>query len=661
MSTPATASRRPYQQDDVFRSMHVMDGFLSPDASFAVYQVSETVTGKEKNDEKQVNSLWRVDLAGGEPKRLTVKGVDASSPVKTPDGKAALFVSKRDPESQCAQIFRLPLDGGEAQPLTSLEQSVSIFAVSPDGNWIAFAATEKTPEKDAAPYGSVRIDRLAYRFDPVPGYLQDARHAIYLLPATGGEAKALTEHDGIFSALVWSPDSREIAAAVTGQATQPHWPGLSELFVLNRAGEKRVLLSEAFIMSVFWTPDGRQIGYFGVPNGNISLQNQLWLIDRNGGAPNSRTSDLGLPIGGILQTNSPAFSAALRAILTPDGKHIIVPVLHGGATEIYKIALSGPESAQAIVKGPRTVRPVDVVGTTLLCVSQDCNTPSELGVVDLNTGKDRTLTKHNAAWQAEIAWPEVERLVVKSSGGAEIEGWVLKPPHAKAPYKTLLYIHGGPHAAFGYSYCEDFQELVGAGYAVAFANPRGSVGYGDAFSTAIIGRWGKLEFDDFNALLDELVARKIADPDRLGVTGLSGGGHLSAWLIGHTNRFKAAVPEQGVYNMFSFYAISDAGVALATLEMGGHPHEQSQVYWELSPVAHAHKCKTPTLLIQGENDIRCPMEQAEQLYTILKYNGCKTEFLRLKDCNHGAELIGPPPLRRTRMDAMKDWFARYIK
>jgi dipeptidyl aminopeptidase/acylaminoacyl peptidase len=132
---------------------------------------------------------------------------------------------------------------------------------------------------------------------------------------------------------------------------------------------------------------------------------------------------------------------------------------------------------------------------------------------------------------------------------------------------------------------------------VAFANPRGSTGYGDAFSKSIIGCWGKPEHKDFDAVLDELVARGIADPDSLGVTGVSGGGHLSGWLIGQTNRFKAAVPEQGVYNMFSMYGVSDAGVALIALEMDGPPHKQSKRYWELSPVAHAHKCKTPTLLI----------------------------------------------------------------
>jgi len=651
---------RAFRQDDVFRSIHVLDGRLSPDASFAVYLVSETVAGKKKEEDRQATSLWRVDLAGGQPRRLTAKGGNVSGLTKAPDGKSVLFVSARDPEGKRPQIHRLPLDGGEAEAITSLDQGVGAFALSPDGKWIAFAALEKAPDPVKLS-DHVRIDRPIYRFDAIPGYLQDVRQAIYVIPASGGEPKALTAHDGVFSALAWSPDGREIAASVIGrEANEASYAGLGEVCVVDREGGENVLLRNALTVSLFWTSDGKQIGFFGSTDGNLARQMQLWLIDRRSGAQTSRTARLGLPIAGFLQVNSPMVAAMLRLVVTADGKDVIAPVLKGGETAPYRIALSGPESAEPLLKGPRTARPLDLVGATLLLSSQDCNTPSELWAADLKTGGEHVLSRHNAEWQKQIAWPELERVVVQSGEGAQIEGWVLKPREGKPPYKTILYIHGGPHAAFGYSYNEDFQELVGAGYALAFANPRGSVGYGDAFSTAIIGRWGHPEFEDFNALLDELVRRGISDPDKLGVTGVSGGGHLSAWLIGQTNRFKAAVPEQGVYNMFSFYGVSDAGIALITLEMGGPPHEQVQRYWDLSPIAHAHKCKTPTLLIQGENDIRCPMEQAEQLYTVLRHNGCKAELLRLRNCNHGLEISGPPPLRRFRMDAMKDWFARHL-
>jgi dipeptidyl aminopeptidase/acylaminoacyl peptidase len=333
----------------------------------------------------------------------------------------------------------------------------------------------------------------------------------------------------------------------------------------------------------------------------------------------------------------------------------------GGETRIYRVALVGRENCAVIAGGERICGVFDCRGGKVLFSSQTCNTPPDLCIVDLDGGNERRLSAHNDAWQREIRWPDVERVRVKSARNVEIEGWVLKPKHVRAPYKTILYIHGGPHAGFGYSFNSDFQELVGAGYAVAFANPRGSTGYGDAFSTSILERWGELEAQDFNAFLDALIERGISHKNRLGVTGVSGGGHLSGWLIGHTHRFKAAVPEQGVYNLISMYGVSDAGSALLTLEMGGEPHELPERYWAASPLAHAHTCRTPTLLIQGENDLRCPMEQAEQMYTVLKRSGCTVELLRLKNCNHGLEIAGPPPLRRYRMNAMIDWFDRYLK
>jgi dipeptidyl aminopeptidase/acylaminoacyl peptidase len=241
----------------------------------------------------------------------------------------------------------------------------------------------------------------------------------------------------------------------------------------------------------------------------------------------------------------------------------------------------------------------------------------------------------------------------------EIEGWVVKPGESGGPCPTVLCIHGGPFGTWGYAFNEEFLALTGHGFAVAVANPRGSTGYGDGFSTVIRRIWGDLELVDLNAFIDEVVRLKLADPDRLGVTGYSGGGHLTAWLIGHSGRFKAAVPEQGVYNMTSMYGVSDAR-DLIELVMDGAPHEDPERYWLRSPIAYAHKVVTPTLLIQGEDDIRCPMEQAEQLFSLLIRHGCRAELLRLKGCNHSAQVWGDPDIRRNRMSAMIDWFERHL-
>jgi dipeptidyl aminopeptidase/acylaminoacyl peptidase len=206
----------------------------------------------------------------------------------------------------------------------------------------------------------------------------------------------------------------------------------------------------------------------------------------------------------------------------------------------------------------------------------------------------------------------------------------------------------------------DTQMLCGAGYAVLLINHRASTGYGDAFSTAIKGDWGNLDYHDLMAGVDHVVARGLADPDRLGVCGLSGGGNLTCWIVGHTDRFKAAVPMNPVTNWISFYGVSDIGVWFAVEQMGGHPHEIPEVYVKCSPITYAHRCKTPTLMIQGEHDWRCPAEQSEQFYTVLKANGCPVEMLRFPKAAHAAALIGDPINRRVHNEALLDWMNRYV-
>ena len=185
-----------------------------------------------------------------------------------------------------------------------------------------------------------------------------------------------------------------------------------------------------------------------------------------------------------------------------------------------------------------------------------------------------------------------------------------------------------------------------------FINQRGSIGYGDAFATQILGDWGNLDASDLIAGVDHAIARGLADPDRQGVCGLSGGGNLSCWLVGQTDRFKAAVPENPVTNWVSFYGVSDIGPWFAVAELGGHPHEIPEVYRRCSPITYAHRCTTPTLLIQGEADYRCPAEQSEQFYDVLKASGCPVEMLRLPASAHAGSIRGAPALRRAQNEAL---------
>ena len=304
---------------------------------------------------------------------------------------------------------------------------------------------------------------------------------------------------------------------------------------------------------------------------------------------------------------------------------------------------------------------LDVAGGKLLYSADDINATPDLYVANLDGSDERRLTHLNGDFLSGIIMPEYTNLHFTGGDGAAVEGWYVKPTNgAEAPYPTILWIHGGPHGAQGNRFAFDTHVLNGAGYGVLFVNHRASTGYGNAFSTAIKGDWGNLDYGDLMAGVDYAIAQGLADPDRLGVCGISGGGNLSCWVVGQTDRFKAAVPQNPVTNWTSFYGVSDVGVWFAVEELGGHPHEIPEVYRRCSPITYAHNCVTPTLLIQTEHDWRCPPEQSEQFYTVLKANGCAVEMLRQPGGSHGGSINGAVPLRRANLEATLDWFNRHI-
>ena len=276
--------KQPLTQDQVFESTHVLQGVLSPDGERAVYELAETIRGKDPGDDRPCVSLWQVSATGGEPSRLTSRGVEASSPQFSPDGKSLFFACARDATSKVQQVFRLPMGGGEAQQVTELDQGVTLFALSPDGRSIAFAAMETQPQPPG-PNQHVRIDRLNYRFDPVPGYIQDVSQAVYLarVSAAGrlvGKPKPLTDHDGLVSALAWSPDGEEIAFVRNVRKASSVFGMLGDLCVVDKKGKTDTLVSESMVQLPFWTPDGKSLGYCGPPENNLSRQGQLWLVAR---------------------------------------------------------------------------------------------------------------------------------------------------------------------------------------------------------------------------------------------------------------------------------------------------------------------------------------------------------------------------------------------
>jgi dipeptidyl aminopeptidase/acylaminoacyl peptidase len=662
-----TASPRPIQPDDLFALAFVQGGRLSPDGKQIVYAVNRTL--QTDGEPREVGALWLTDSITGEHRPLTAGTHMDSAPAWSPDGTRIAFLSNR--ADKTPQLYVIAVDGGEARPLTAFKQGIGGgIAWSPDGRRIAFAAKPDVPPPADAPY---RITRNVYRFNGM-GDLDRAKLDLFIIPSdapaplTADAAIRVTDAASSAGTPRWSPDGTRLLY----NAFMP--PDAFSIFprlcIVTLTPDARGDYPTRDLVGAWgecqgaaaWTADGARVAFLGSPAGSkIGSKFDLYVIDAAGGTPENRTAKLRLHPGNSLQSDYPAPALGLDGIYTTPDHDAYLHAQDGGMVHVYRVSLRGAESWIAVTSGERACLLQDVRAGTLLFAAADLLNPPDLYTISINGADERRITRLNAAFIAGIARPKIEHLLFRSKDGALVEGWLLHPPIGQAPYPTILYIHGGPHAGFGHTFSFDFQMLAGAGYAVLIVNQRGSTGYGDAFANAILGDWGNLDSADLMAGVDHVVAAGSADADRLGVCGLSGGGNLTCWIVGQTRRFKAAVPENPLTNWHSFYGVSDIGVWFARAELGGDPHTIPDVYARCSPITYAHTCTTPTLLVQCEHDWRCPPEQSEQFYTTLRANGCRAEMLRLPNEAHAGAINGRLTTRRAQNEALLAWMDCYVR
>jgi len=647
------------QPDDYFRLRFLQDAALSPDGEFVAYSVLHTEgSGDAQVDRK---TIYLQNIASGDRRQMTSGQRQDHSPAWSLDGRQIAFVSDR---ASKAQIFVLPVDGGEARQLTSLPQGVGSGPVwSPDGRSIAFAApAQNDPADPATPY---RFTRPIYRFDGL-GRTDRNNQNIWIMGADGGGARQLTDDGFHHAGLRWAPDSSRLLAIGTLGPQSNTMLGHVRIIGLDGAVTD---LTGAWgsADTAEWTPDGRAVLFAGVPVGkDIGTQNSLWRVDADlagFGKParsfTNLTAALPFQVAGRLQVDMPSPVVRQPRIVCAEDT-AFVRMQCGGEVRIYRVGLDGNPAPEVAVGGERFCEVVGVAGDRLLFWANGINDPLNLYTKDLSSGAEQQITHLNDDLLAGFSLPGVEHLQFPGEDGVAVEGWLISPPNRQAPYPGFLYIHGGPHSAFGYGFHYDFQMLAGAGYAVLIINHRASTGYGDAFATAIKGDWGHLDYTDLMAGVDYAIGKGLLDPDRLALGGLSGGGNLTCWAVGQTDRFKAAIPENPVTNWVSFYGVSDIGPWFSVEQLGGKPHEVPEVYRRCSPITYAHRCTTPTLLVQGESDHRCPPEQSEQFYAVLQVSGCPVEMLRLPGSPHGGAITGAPILRRAQNAALLDWVQRYV-
>ncbi len=437
-----------------------------------------------------------------------------------------------------------------------------------------------------------------------------------------------------------------------------------------------------------WSPDGKQIAYVGhAHQGEMGggFDNKLWLLDVEAGAASVRCLSEGFKrsLGHQVGSDMREGVGDESPIWSPDGQSIYFAASDRGANYLFRLDLvkTAPTAGAAgdSYSHPEAGLPITRLSSgtpslltysfgpgqqQLVYAGSDPLTPNDLYLLNADGSGQRRLTEVNTPLFAEVQLSEPEEIVIQRDG-VTVQGWLLKPAdfEASKQYPFILEIHGGPHSAYGAEYTHEFQLLAARGYIVLYSNPRGSQSYGEDFANAIRGDWGGVDYADLMALVDAVVAQGYVDTARMGVTGGSYGGYMTNWIIGHTDRFKAAVTQRCISNLLSFWGTSDAGIFFGMYELPGHPWDDPATlkwYLDHSPISYLKQMKTPTLIIHSEQDYRCMIEQAEQLFAGLKLRGVETQMVRFPNESHGLNRGGQPRHRIENLERIAGWFDTHL-
>jgi len=676
--------KRPIRAEDLLRIVFVGDPQISPDGDRVLF------TKKTINDKnKYITNLFSVDMEG----RLTqwTQGeTGAGSGRWSPDGSQIAFVSGREKPS--AQIFLISTGGGEARKLTSLpEGSVGEIRWSPDGQYIAFSfrpqiaewADKAKKERDEKGLSKAPLvtDDVWYRLDG-DGYFGMERFKLYVVEVETGKLKSVDGHDWLYAGspngdftFDWSPNSLELAVAHTANKRPSVEPPNDQLWRVDLNGQAWKLegLPKGEKASVRWSPDGKWLAYAGDVDENDpwgTRNTKLYVVDAKGGEPKDLTGaqDFDLGAATLSDTKDAGFGAVIEWL--PDSAALYAQVGWQGATHLALVKREG--GLELLTEGHQHVGigNLNRGGAKIAATVGNATRLPEVAVIqaELGTGRlvAKTLTNLNGGFHDEIALSEPEEFWLDSTDGTKLHGWVMKPIGYLEPrrYPAALQIHGGPHAQYGWAFFHEFQVMAAQGYAVVYTNPRGSKGYGEAHCAAIRGDWGNKDWEDIQTVTRWMQHQPYIHPGQMGVMGGSYGGYMTNWVIGHTNDFACAITDRCVSNMVSMAGNSDfpfnkngyfKGVAWGDLD-------DIKELWRQSPIAYFQNVKTPTLVIHSEGDLRCNVEQSEQVFTALQQQGIESRFVRYpSNTSHGMSRSGPPDLRLHRLAEYLRWMDKFLK
>jgi dipeptidyl aminopeptidase/acylaminoacyl peptidase len=599
------------------------------------------------------SELWTVATDGSSPPRRFTSGKRDLRPRFSPDGRWLAFL--RAGEGEKPQLHVMAVDGGEPRRLHEHPLGVEGFAWSPDSTRIAYVA--RVPEegrygtdKDVPPEKEPprRITTLKYRLDDI-GFTLDRRPHVFVVEALAEEAEPvqLTRGDYDHGDPAWSPDGASVVFVSARHETRDE-DEVSDLFVAPASGGDavRVTATDLVVARPAFSPDGQTLWFMAAEPDLAGRPTVLWSVPADGSGKPERLTDP------ERFEHDPTFGAGILPLLV-DREAVTTISLNRGAVGLLRFPLDGGEPRE-LLGGRRTVHDYDAAGGVVAAVVSD---PASAGeVVVLLNGQERTLTGFGTLLARSASLRPMEELEATAPDGTAVHGWVLKPA-GTGPFPVVLMVHGGPYAHYGWTLFDEAQVYAGAGYAVVMGNPRGSSGYGQAHGRAVVGDFGNLDSQDVLALLDAACQHPDLDGDRVGVMGGSYGGFMTSWLVGHSDRFRAAISERACNASDSFEGSSDIGWFFVPQYNGTDPER----VLAQSPLTYVDQIRTPMLLIHSEHDWRCPLEQAQRLFVALKQRHVEVELLLFPGEGHELTRSGLPSHRVARFNAVLDWWQRHLK
>ncbi|HEY61586.1 MAG TPA: S9 family peptidase [Anaerolineae bacterium] len=667
------STKQRIKAEDLYRSELISDLQISPNGKTVIYALQRV----DKKTEKKYSNLWIVSTDHGAPRQFTFGDQVDRTPSWSPDGKQILFLSNRKNEKQF-QIYLIPSQGGEAKPLTSMQGEFGSLSWSPDSKYILCQfrkkdkdAIEREKNEKKKKLGIVQreIDRVFYKFDGY-GFLPKERWHIWTINARTGRGKQLTDgniHDE--EQPSYSSDGKWIVFA-SNRTTNPDLePDVIDLFIIpSKGGElKKIITPLGPKQLPKFSRDDHWIAYIGREGkSDWWKNNNVWIVPVDGSKPainltaqfdfhvgQSTINDLN---GGAAALTPPSWSTENNRLFFHISKH--------GNTSLFSIDLKGQDLREEVSgNGVVGVYSFDKSHKHIAYFWGSMSDPGQIFLREMSNPQVKQLTHINRRIFQNLDLGEIEEIWTKGADNNDIQGWILKPPgfDPRKKYPSIFEIHGGPLVQYGYFFMHEFYFLAAQGYVVHFCNPRGGQGYGEKHAKAIWGDWGNKDYADLMAWVDLISKKPYIDKERMGVTGGSYGGYMTLWIIGHTQRFKAAVAQRVVSNLISMWGSSDMNWVFQQVINDKPPWEDFENTWKHSPMKYIGNAKTPTMIIHSEQDHRCPIEQGEQAFVALKTLGVDTKMIRFPEEPHGISRVGRTDRRIVRLNHIKHWFDNYLK